>query len=49
MDNTQAIIRKFETMVADLSERELVILNNLIVERLRLMHKANSLLHMTST
>lgn len=47
IDNTQAIMRKFEPILKDLSEHELVILNRMIVERLRLMHKATSLLHLT--
>jgi hypothetical protein len=47
IDNTQAIIRKFEPVLKDLSEHELITLNKMIVERLRFMHKAASLLHLT--
>lgn len=47
VDNTHIIIQKFEILLKELSKRELVILNKMVVERLRLMHKAESLLHMT--
>lgn len=47
IDNTHAVMRKFEPMLKDLSHHELRILNKMIVERIRLMHKAESLLHMT--
>lgn len=47
IDNTHAIIRKFEPMLKDLSGQELVVLNKMVVERIRLMNKAASLLHMT--
>jgi len=47
VDNTHIIIRKFEPLLKELSERELVVVNQLIVERIRLMRKAKALLHMT--
>jgi hypothetical protein len=47
IDNTHAIIRKFEPMLKDLSQQELLILNKMTAERLRLIHKASSLLHLT--
>lgn len=47
LDNLHIIIKKFEPFLKELSERELVVLNKMVVERLRLMHKAESLLHMT--
>ncbi len=47
IDNTQAIMRKFEAILNNLSHHELVILNKMIVERVRLMHKATSLFHLT--
>lgn len=40
-------MRRFEPILKDLSEHELMILNKMVVERLRLMHKAASLLHLT--
>ena len=47
VDNTHSIIQKFEPLLKELSEHELIVLNKMVVERLRLMHKAGSLLHMT--
>jgi plastocyanin len=47
IDNTQAIMRKLEPMLRELSRRELVVLNKMVVERIRLMIKAESLLFMT--
>ena len=46
IDNTQAIIRKFEPIVKSLNEHELRVVNNLIIERLNLMLKVNSLVSM---
>lgn len=46
-DNTQELIRKLEPLIKDLSYRELTVLNNLIVERIRLMHKAQTLVSMS--
>jgi hypothetical protein len=46
-DNTHIIMQKFEPLLKELSGRELVVLNKMVIERLRLMHKAESLLHMT--
>lgn len=47
VDNTHAIIRKFELMLKELSEHELIILNKMVVERIRLMHKAGALISMS--
>ncbi len=47
VDNNTAIIRKFEPLLKDLSHLELTILNKMVVERIRLMHKAGSLLYMS--
>lgn len=47
IDSTQAIMRKFESMLKDLNGQELVVLNKMVVERIRLMNKAASLLHLT--
>lgn len=47
IDNTQAIMRKFEPMLDDLTGQELVVLNKMVVERIRLTNKAASLLHLT--
>ncbi len=48
VDNTSAIIRKFEPLLKGLSEHELRILNKMVVERIRLMHKAGALLYMSA-
>lgn len=47
VDNTHAIIRKFEPLLKELSEHELIILNKMVVERIRLMHKAGALISMS--
>lgn len=47
IDNTQAIMQKFESMLNDLTGQELVVLNKMVEERIRLMNKATSLLHLT--
>lgn len=47
IDNTNAIIRKFEPMLQGLSKQELTILNQMVVERIRLMHKAGALVSMS--
>ncbi len=46
-DNTQALIRRFEPLLKDMSYHELTVLNNLIVERIRLIHKAGTLVSMS--
>lgn len=47
IDNTHSIIRKFEPFLKDLTQHELVVLNKMVVERIRLMHKPESLISMT--
>jgi hypothetical protein len=47
VDNTNAIIRKFEPIIEGLSYKELSILNQMVVERLRLMQKAEDLVSMS--
>lgn len=47
IDNTHAIIRKFEPLLQGLSRHELTILNGMVVERIRLMHKAGALMSMS--
>lgn len=47
LDNTKAIIRKFEPLLKDLSRYELEILNKMIVNRVNIMNKAESLLAMS--
>jgi hypothetical protein len=47
LDNTHALMQKFELMLKNLSEQELLILNRMTAKRLQLMHKASSLLHLT--
>jgi hypothetical protein len=46
-DNTQALIRKFDPLIKDLNYHELTVLNNLIVERIRMLHKAETLMSMS--
>lgn len=46
-DNTQALIRKFEPLIRDLNLHELSVLNELVVERIRLLHKAGTLMSMS--
>jgi hypothetical protein len=46
-DNTQALIRKFAPLLEDLNYQELTVLNKLVVERIRLLHKAGALMSMT--
>jgi hypothetical protein len=47
LDNTEAIIRKFEPILKGLSNHELTILNKMVVERIRIMHKAGALISMS--
>ena len=47
IDNTNAIIRKFEPVIEGLSYNELSILNQMVVERIRLMQKAEALVSMS--
>ncbi len=47
LHNTGSIIRKFEPLLKGLTKQELLVLNKMVVERLRLMHKAESLLSLT--
>ncbi len=47
IDNTQALIRKLEPLLKDLSYHELTVLNKLVLERIRLVHKANTLISMS--
>lgn len=48
VDNTNAIIKKFEPLLKDLSLYELIILNKMAVERIRLMQKAGALISMSA-
>ncbi len=48
LDNTGAIIRKFEPLLENLSSNELTILNKMVVERIRLMNKAGALVSMST-
>ena len=47
VDTTESIIRKFEPILTNLSMPELSILNAMVVERIRIMHKAVSLMSMS--
>ena len=47
LDNTTAIIRKLEPLLEGLTYHELTVLNKMVVERIRLMHKAGNLLSMS--
>ncbi len=47
VDNTNAIIRKFEPLLEGLSGNELTILNQMVVERIRLINKAGALFSMS--
>ena len=47
IDNTNAIIRKFEPLVISLTAQELTILNQMVVERIRLINKAGALASMS--
>ena len=47
VDNTNAIIRKFEPILQNLSMPELTILNKMVVERIRIIHKAGALVSMS--
>src|SRR5688572_12252341 len=47
LDNTRAIIRKFEPILKDLSRHELEILNKMIVHRLKIMNRAEALFAMS--
>lgn len=38
VDNIHFVIQKFEPLLKELSERELFVLNKMVVSRLRLMH-----------
>ena len=46
LDNTAAIIRRFEPLLHGLTHHELTILNKMVIERSRLMHKAGALVSM---
>ena len=46
VDNTNAIIRKFEPMLQNLSMPELTILSKMVVERIRIIYKAGALVSM---
>ncbi len=47
IDNTASIIREFEPLIEKLSFDELRILNTMVVERMRLIHKAGALVSMS--
>ena len=46
-DNSKEIAIKFESLINGLTYGELVILNRMTVDRIRLMHKAGALMHMS--
>ena len=46
-ENAYAIKRKFEPFIKDLTDQELFVLNNMIVDHLRLRSKASSLVFMS--
>lgn len=48
LDNTAAIIRKFEPLLEKLSGNELTILNRMVVDRIRLINKATALVSMAN-
>lgn len=47
IDNTEAIIRKMEPIVRELNYPELVVLNRMVVERIRMIQKARTLVSMS--
>ena len=47
LDNTNSIIRKFEPMLKGLSYLELTVLNKMVVNRIRLLYKAGTLVSMS--
>lgn len=47
LDNTAAIIKKFEPLLEKLSGYELTLLNKMVVERIRFIHKAGALVSMS--
>jgi hypothetical protein len=47
LDNTNAIIRKFEPLIEGLTLYELTILNKMAVNRIHLIHKAGALVSMS--
>lgn len=48
LDNTEAIIKKFQPVVESASLHELTVLNKMVVQRIRLMHKANTVVSLAS-
>ncbi len=47
LESTAATIRRFEPLLNGLTHHELTILNRMVVERARLMHKAGALVSMS--
>jgi hypothetical protein len=47
IDNTQATMRKFDPVIKDLSMHELIVLKKMVVERIRIMQKAGTLMSMS--
>ena len=47
LDNTNTTLRKFEPLLHGLPLHELTILNKMVVERIRFMHKAGTLVSMS--
>lgn len=47
LDNTEAIVRKFEPVVTGLSLHELTVLNRMVVERIRTIQKAGAIMYMS--
>jgi hypothetical protein len=41
LENARSILRKFEPFLLDLTRHELLVLNKMVVERLRLIDKAD--------
>jgi hypothetical protein len=46
--NTSAIIQKFEPLLKGLTQYELTVLNKMVVDRIKLMHRAGALMSMAS-
>ncbi len=46
-DQNQALIHKLELLIKEMSYYELTVLNQLVVERIRLLHKAGTLMSMS--
>ena len=47
VDNTNAILRKFKPLLQNMTMPELTILNKMVVDRIRIIHKAGALMSMS--